>query len=115
MISARSFPNSFPNDSDVIVVSSCRYERNWPSRWSFTYCRERAWASAGRTEHALEGHNLLCWHKLSHRAQGARDKGTRDPDTSWTSIAKVYPSVRQDAPLFALFFARYSLAPARPS
>ena len=34
---------------------------------------------------------------------------------SWTSIARVCPSVRQDSPLFAVFFERYGLVPGRLS
>jgi hypothetical protein len=42
---------------------------------------------------------------ISSRTEGqdASDKGTRDPDASWTSIARACPSVRQDSPVFALF------------
>jgi hypothetical protein len=68
---------------------------------SFTYCRVRARASAGATEHALEGHNVLC--SRQPLAQGAMRSGSKtrevrpsrcETDTSCTSIAKRCASVQ---------------------
>jgi len=60
----------------------------------------------------------VCYAGIRSRTegQGALDKGTRDPSLAmcWTSIARAYPSVRQDSPVCTLF-ERYNLVSARLS
>jgi hypothetical protein len=77
MISAKSSASSFPNDASVIVVSiTPRTKGTGCLAGSLSTARVRSRASAGGTEHALEGQNVLCWHQLSHR--GARRSGQRN-------------------------------------
>jgi hypothetical protein len=47
---------------------------------SFTYCRVRARASTEGTEHALEGHNVLCPHQpLAQGRKALRIKDAGGP------------------------------------
>jgi hypothetical protein len=68
-------------------------------RWRATICY--AGISSRTEDNAL-------WIKERDSSRSRCETGA-----SWTSIARVCPSVRQDSPLFALFFERYM--PARLS
>jgi hypothetical protein len=77
---------------------------------SFSYCRARARASAGATEHAPEGHNVLCTSASRTEGQGAPDKrcgrsvphNVKRTQVGLRSSGHVH-RCRQDSPPIALF------------